>query len=151
MITIKKKLTLPEYRERKEVYETLGYKEISVEPVSDLYVRVTYEVDNEDPYYPTIRRLEKKLYRKGPLFFPVILMVLISFGLLSTFVVLLAKEGENFDLLSNSLAFLLPAFIVLALDVLYTLFYFSMNKKIMEESPLSKEDITSIVNRIRNK
>ena len=151
MITIKKKLTLPEYRERKEVYETLGYKEISVEPVSDLYVRVTYEVDNEDPYYPTIRRLERKLYRKGPLFFPVILMVLISFGLLSTFVVLLAKEGENFDLLSNSLAFLLPAFIVLALDVLYTLFYFSMNKKIMEESPLSKEDITSIVNRIRNK
>ena len=151
MITIKKKLTLPEYRERKEVYETLGYKEISVEPVSDLYVRVTYEVDNEDPYYPTIRRLEKKLYRKGPLFFPVILMVLISFGLLSTFVVLLAKEGENFDLLSNSLALLLPAFIVLALDVLYTLFYFSMNKKIMEESPLSKEDITSIVNRIRNK
>ena len=151
MITIKKKLTLPEYRERKQVYEILGYKEVKVEEINEFKVCVTYEVDNEDPYYPTIRRLERKLYRKGPLFSPVIFMVLISFGLLSTFVVLLAKEGENFDLLTNSLAFLLPAFIVLALDVLYTIFYFSMNKRIIEESPLSKEDITSIVNRIRNK
>lgn len=151
MITVKKKLTLPEYRERKEVYETLGYKEIKVEEINDFKVCVTYEVDNEDPYYPTLRRLERKLYRKGPLFFPVILMVLISFGLLSTFVIILARDGENFDLVSNALAFLLPAFTVLALDVLYTFFYFSINKKIMEESPLSKEDITSIVNKIKNK
>lgn len=151
MITIKKKLTLPEYRERKEVYETLGYKEVKVEEINDFKVCVTYEVDNEDPYYPTLRRLERKLYRKGPLFFPVILMVLISFGLLSTFVIILARDGENFDLVSNALAFLLPAFTVLALDVLYTFFYFSINKKIMEESPLSKEDIASIVNKIKNK
>ena len=151
MITVKKKLTLPEYRERKEVYETLGYKEIKVEEINDFKVCVTYEIDNEDPYYPTLRRLERKLYRKGPLFFPVILMVLISFGLLSTFVIILARDGDNFDLVSNALAFLLPAFIVLALDVLYTFFYFSINKKIMEESPLSKEDITSIVNKIKNK
>ena len=150
MIIIKKKLTIPEYRERQEVYKTLGYKEVNVVE-KGYHAYVTYEVDETDKHYSAIRHLEKKLYRKGPLFFPVILMVLISFGLLSTFVVLLAKEGENFDLLSNSLALLLPAFIVLALDVLYTLFYFSMNKKIMEESPLSKEDITSIVNRIRNK
>ena len=151
MITIKKKLTLPEYRERKEIYETLGYKEIKVEEISDIKVRVTYEVDNEDPCYPTIRRLERKLYRQGPPFWPVIIMVLIAFALLSTFVVLLAKEGEKFNLLANSLAFLLPAFTVLALDVLYTIFYFSINKKIIEESPIYKSDIASIVQKIRNK
>lgn len=151
MITIKKKLTLPEYRERKEIYETLGYKEVKVEEISDLKVRVTYEVDNDDPCYPTIRRLERKLYRQGPPFWPVILLVFIAFGLLSTFVVLLAKQGDKFDLLTNALAFLLPAFTVLALDVLYTFFYFSANKRILEESPLYKNDIASIVQRIRNK
>ena len=151
MITIKKKLTLPEYRERKEIYATLGYKEVKVEEISDIKVRVTYEVDNEDPCYPTIRRLERKLYRQGPPFWPVIIMVLIAFGLLSTFVVLLAKEGEKFNLLANALGLLLPAFMVLALDVLYTIFYFSINKKIIEESPIYKSDIASIVQKIRNK
>ena len=78
-------------------------------------------------------------------------MVVAAFALLSTFVVLLAKEGEKFNLLDNSLAFLLPAFALLAADVIYTFFYFSINKKIIEEAPLNKEDITSIVNKIRNK
>lgn len=151
MIKVKKTLTLPEYRERKSVYETLGYKEIEVKEISDFKVQVTYEVDNEDHYYPTLRRLERKLYRKGPPFFPVIIMVLVSFVLLSIFVVLLAKEGENFDLLSYSLSLLLPAFLVLLADVLYTYFYFSINKKIIEEAPIYKRDIASIVNRIRNK
>ena len=151
MITIKKKMTLPEYRERKGIYEALGYKEVKVEEISELKVRVTYEVDETDECYPTIRKLERKLYRKGPPFSPVIIMVVIAFALLSTFVVLLAKEGENFNLLDNSLAFLLPAFALLAADVIYTFFYFYLNKKIIEEAPLNKEDITSIVNKIRNK
>ena len=106
MITIKKKLTLPEYRERKEIYETLGYKEVRVEEISDLKVRVTYEVDNDDPCYPTIRRLERKLYRQGPPFWPVILLVFIAFGLLSTFVVLLAKQQQR--ILKWNLLRLLP-------------------------------------------
>ena len=151
MITVKKKLTLPEYRERKEVYEILGYKEKEVKKISDFKVVVTYEIDNEDHYYPTLRILEKKLYRKGPPFFPVIIMVLMSFVLLSCFVVLLAKEGENFDLLSRSLSFLLPGFLILFADVLYTAFYFAINKKIIEEVPIYKRDIASIVNSIRNK
>ena len=151
MIRIKKKLTLPEYRERKEVYELLGYKEVEVKEISDFKVIVTYEVDNEERCYPTIRRLERKLYRKGPPFFPVIIMVLVSFILLSTFVILLAKEGENFSLLTYALSLLLPAFAVLAADVLYTIFYFNINKKIIEEVPIYKRDIASIVNSIRNK
>ena len=151
MVTFKKKLTLPEYRERKEIYKTLGYKEIKVEEISDFKVRVTYEADDKDPCYPTIRRLERKMYRQGPSFWPVIVMVLMAFGLLSTFVILLAKEGEKFDLVSNALAFLLPAFTILALDVLYTILYFSINKKIIEESPIYKSDVASIVEKIRNK
>ena len=144
-------MTLPEYRERKPIYEALGYKEVKVEDVSDYKVRVHYEFDENDPHYAEIRRLDRKLYRKGPMFFPVILLVAIAFALLSVFVVLLAKEGEKFDLLSNALSYLLPAFIVLAADVIYTFFYFAINKKIIEEAPLNKEDITTIVNKIRNK
>ena len=151
MITIKKKMTLPEYRERKGIYEALSYKEVKVEEISEFKVRVTYEVDDTDECYPTIRKLERKLYRKGPPFSPVIIMVVVAFALLSTFVVLLAKEGKDFSLVDNALAFLLPAFALLAADVIYTFFYFSINKKIIEEAPLNKEDITSIVNKIRNK
>ena len=151
MIKLKKKMTLPEYRERKGIYEALGYKEVKVEEISDFKVRVTYEVDETDECYPTIRKLEKKLYRKGPPFSPVIIMVVVAFALLSTFVVLLAKEGKDFNLVDNALAFLLPAFALLAADVIYTFFYFSINKKIIEEAPLNREDITSIVNKIRNK
>lgn len=151
MVTIKKKMTLPEYRERKGIYEALGFKEISVEDISQYKVRVTFEIDETDPCYPEIRKIERKLYRKGPPFSPVVILVAISFILLSIFVVLLAKEGEKFDLVRYSLGFLLPAFACLALDVVYTFFYFHLNKKIIEEAPLNKEDITSIVNKIRNK
>ena len=151
MITLKKKMTLPEYRERKEIYEALGYKEVKVENISELKVCVTYEVDETDECYPTIRKLDRQLYRKGPLFFPVIIGIVICFVLLSIFVVLLAKEGKEFDLVANSLAFLLPAFTTLLFVVIYTFLYFSINKKIIEQAPLNREDITSIVNKIRNK
>ena len=151
MVTIKKKMTLPEYRERKEVYEALGYKEVKKEDISDYKVRVYYEFDENDPHYHEIRKLDRHLYRKGPMFFPVIVLVAISFILLSVFVILLAKEGESFDLTSNAIAYLLPAFLCLGADVVYTILYFQINKKIIEEAPLNKEDITSIVKKIRNK
>ncbi len=151
MVTLKKKMTLPEYRERKSVYEALCYKEVKVEDVNEYKVLVTFEIDENDPHYPEIRRLERKLYRKGPMFFPVILLLVVSFVLLSVFVVFLAKEGENFDLTKYAVSLLLPAFLFLALDVVYTFIYFHLNKRIIEEAPLNKEDITSIVNKIRNK
>lgn len=150
MIRIKKKLTLPEYRERKSVYETLGYKEISVVE-KGYHAIVTFEVDETDKHYPAIKHLEKKLYRKGPSFFPVILFVGISFVLLSIFVIFMAVEGEHFNLIANALGFLIPAFVSLALAVVYTYLYISINKRIVEESPYLKANLSSIVDSIKNK
>lgn len=150
MIRIKKKLTLPEYRERKSVYETLGYKEISVEE-KGYHAIVTFEVDETDKHYPAIKHLEKKLYRKGPSFFLVILFVGISFVLLSIFVIFMAVEGEHFNLIANALGFLIPAFVSLALAVVYTYLYISINKRIVEESPYLKANLSSIVDSIKNK
>lgn len=150
MIRIKKKLTLPEYRERKSVYETLGYKEISVVE-KGYHAIVTFEVDETDKHYPAIKHLEKKLYRKGPSFFPVILFVGISFVLLSIFVIFMAVEGERFNLIANALGFLIPAFVSLALAVVYTYLYISINKRIVEESPYLKANLSSIVDSIKNK
>lgn len=150
MIRVKKKLTLPEYRERKEVYELLGYKEISLEE-KGYKVIVTYEIDETDKHYSAIRHLEKKLYRKGPSFLPVILFVGIAFLLLSLFVIFMAFKKDAFDLVSNALGFLLPAFVSLALAVIYTYLYFNINKRIIEESPYLKANLPSIVNSIKNK
>lgn len=150
MIRVKKKLTLPEYRERKEVYELLGYKEVSLEE-KGYKVIVTYEIDETDKHYSAIRHLEKKLYRKGPSFLPVILFVGIAFLLLSLFVIFMAVKRDQFDLLSNALGFLIPAFVSLALAVVYTYLYFNINKRIIEESPYLKANLSSIVNSIKNK
>ena len=150
MIRVKKKLTLPEYRERKEVYELLGYKEVSLEE-KGYKVIVTYEIDETDKHYSAIRHLEKKLYRKGPSFLPVILFVGIAFLLLSLFVIFMAVKRDQFDLLSNALGFLIPAFVSLALAVIYTYLYFNINKRIIEESPYLKANLSSIVNSIKNK
>ena len=149
MINLKKKMSLPEYRERQEIYKTLGYKEVNVEKTSEYKVIVTFEVDETDPYYPQIRKLEKKLYRKGPSFLPVMVFVGISFLLLSLFVIFLARDGDKFDLLTNGLAYLLPAFLSLFLAVIYTYLYFTINKKIIEETPYLKENLKEIVQKIR--
>ena len=150
MITVKKKLTLPEYRERKEVYKTLGYTEISMEE-KGYHAIVTYEIDETDKHYPAIKHLERKLYRKGPSFFPVILFVAISFTLLSLFVIFYAIQGNQFNLIANALGFLIPAFTSLALAVVYTYLYISINKRILEESPYLKANLSSIVDSIKNK
>ena len=150
MIRVKKKLTLPEYRERKEVYELLGYKEISVEEKGYKAI-VTYEIDETDKHYSAIRHLEKKLHRKGPPFLPVIVFVGIAFLLLSLFVIFMAFKKDAFDLVSNALGFLLPAFVSLALAVVYTYLYFNINKRIIEESPYLKDNLSSIVDSIKNK
>ena len=150
MIYIKKKLTLPEYRERQDVYKTLGYKEVSVEE-KGYHAIVTFEVDETDKHYSAIRHLEKKLYRKGPSFIPVILFVGIAFTLLSIFVILMAVQGDKFNLLANALGFLIPAFTSLALAVVYTYLYFYINKRIIEESPYLKANLSSIVDSIKNK
>ena len=150
MITVKKKLTLPEYRERKEVYKTLGYKEISMVE-KGYHAIVTYEIDETDKHYPAIKHLERKLYRKGPSFLPVILFVGISFIFLSIFVIFMAVQGSQFNLIANALGFLIPAFVSLALAVIYTYLYISINKRIIEEAPYLKANLSSIVDSIKNK
>lgn len=148
MITVKKKMTMPEYRERKSVYETLGYKEVKVEE-KGYKVVAYYEVDETDKHYPEIAKLERKLYRKGPPFFPVMIFVGIAFILLSVFVIILARDGAHFNLTANALAYLLPAFTSLALAVIYTALYFSINKRIIDEGPYLRENLSSIVKKIK--
>ena len=147
---IKKKMTMPEYRERKSTYDLLGYKEVSVED-KGYKVIVTYEVDENDKHYPQLKRLERKLFRKGPPFFPVMIFVGISFVLLSVFVIILARDGQSFDLTSNALSYLLPAFTSLALAVVYTILYFYINRRIIEETPYLRDNLASIVKKIKDK
>ncbi len=152
MYTRKVKLTIPQYRERKEIYEAFGYKEIKhVE--KGFYVHLTLEIDDDAPKYYELRQYEKGLYRRGPIFLPVIILVVFAFVLLSVFVIRLAqsrKDGE-FDLLSNALSLLLPAFAILVLDVIYTYFYYSINKKILERGVPTKAEILEDIEKIKNK
>ena len=150
MITVKKKMTIPEYRERKPMYELLGYKEVSVE-TSDYKTVVTMEIDETDKHYPELMKVERRIFRKGPPFFPVMIFVALSFVLLSVFVILLARDGDHFDLTSNALSYLLPAFVSLALAVAYTIIYFSLNKKIIEETPDLIKNLDIVVEEIRKK
>ena len=150
MIKRKIKLTVPQYRERKEIFDALGYKEVSLVE-KDLYCFVTQEIDESDPKYPTMRRFEKNLYRKGPTFLPIIILVFIAFTLLSCFAIFLAAEKDKFDLVSNALYFLLPAFMFLGADVIYTYFYFKINRRIIEQGHPTKADVLKAIEELKNK
>ena len=150
MITVKKKMTIPEYRERKKMYELLGYKEVEVKN-SDYKTVVTLEIDETDKHYPELMKVERRLFRKGPPFFPVMIFVALSFVFLSVFVIILARDGEHFDLTSNAFSYLLPAFLSLAAAVIYSILYFSINKKIIDETPELVDNLDVIVEEIRKK
>lgn len=150
MITKTKRMTIPEYRERKEIYELLGYKEVSYKE-KGIHCFVKMEIDNNNKYYGKMMNLEHQIYRKGPPFFPIFIFIGLSFALLSTFVILLAqswRDKTTFDLTTNALIFLLPAFASLLGTVIYTYFYFGINKQIVESKTLSKEEIKVLVNHI---
>lgn len=144
MISKKVKLTIPQYRERKEIFEALGYKEVSCIE-KGIYAHVKYEIDENQPHYQELRQFEKTLFKKGPTFAPIILLVVVAFVFLSVFVILLAQQKSDFDLVANAVSFLLPAFICLLLDVIYTYFYFTINKRIIERGPQSKADILKTI------
>ena len=153
MVVVKKKFTIPEYREKKEIYEALGFKEKKVTE-KGLYAYVFFKLNEKDPHYTELRKLEKDIYRKGPPFFPIILFVVAAFVFLSTFVIILAqslKTDKNFDLLTNALSYLLPAFIFLGASAVYSYFYFMINKKIIEKGTTTKEEIMQIINKIKEK
>ena len=73
---------------------------------------------------------------------------------ISVFVIMLGesvKDGTKFDLVGNSLSYLLPAFIVLFLDVVYTFIYFKIHRRLIEKGSLSKEFIYEKVEEIKNR
>ena len=150
MKTKKIKLTIPEYRERKDVFLALGYKEVDYKE-KDFKAYITLEIDENEPHYNELHQFEKRLYQKGPSFYPILLFVVASFVFLSIFVILFAQQKGSFDLVTNALGFLLPAFIFLLLDVIYTYFYFSINKKIIERGHPNKEAILKDIESIKQK
>ena len=150
MIRKKAKLTIPQYRERKEIIEAIGYKEINYIE-KGYYAKITLEIDENEPHYQELHELEKKLYAKGPSFAPIIFLVIIAFTLLSVFVILLAEQKSGFDLVSNALSFLLPAFTCLLADVIYTYFYFTINKRIIDRGVPKKDEILKMIEEIKSK
>lgn len=153
MIYKKRKMTIPQYREKKELFELFGYKEESYEE-KGIYAYVTLSIDENSKNYASLRKLENQIYRKGPPFFPIILFVAVAFILLSFFVIYLAisiKDKTPFDLVSYSFGFLFPAFACLLGCVIYTYFYFSINRRLVEKGQLTKEQIIDLVNNFKNK
>ena len=152
MITKIKKFSIPEYREKKAIYEVLGYKEISYKE-KGINCIVKMQIDDKENNYHALRKLEHEIFPKGPSFIPIILLVVISFVLISLFVIMLGesvKDSTKFDLVGNSLSYLLPAFIILFLDVVYTFIYFKIHRRLIEKGSLSKEFIYEKVEEIKN-
>ena len=149
MIRKNVRLTIPKYREREDIFKALGYREIRYIE-KGIHTYATLEIDENEPHYYELRKYERTLFAKGPSFAPILLLVIVAFTLLSVFVVLFAKQKGDFDLVTNALAFLLPAFICLFLDVIYTYFYFTINKRIIEKGGyLTKDQILEQINEIK--
>lgn len=151
MVRKKVKITIPQYRERKEIFEALGYKEVSYRE-KGIYSYVELEIDENEPHYAELMSFERGLYRRGPTFLPIIILVILAFALLSVFVIRLAQaRGGEFDLIVNALSFLLPAFTLLLLDVIYTYFYYSVNKKILDRGVPNKQAILESIEEIKKR
>ena len=152
MITKTKKFTIPEYREKKAIYEVLGYKELSYQE-KGINCIVKMQIDEKETNYHELRKLEHEIFPKGPSFVPIILLVIVAFVFISVFVIMLGRsvrDGTSFDLIDNFLEFLLPAFIILFLDVVYTFIYFKIHRRLIEKGSLTKEFIYEKVEEIKN-
>ncbi len=148
----KLKFSIPEYREKKPAYLKMGYKEIEYKE-KGINAIVTLEIEETKEHYYKLRELENLLNRKGPPFLPILIMVIIAFGLLATFTIFIArslKYGLEFDLLSNALGYLLPAILFLTLDTVYTIFYFKINNKIITAYRPTPEEFDDLVDKIKN-
>ena len=151
MINRTRRFTVPEYREKKEIYELLGFKEVSVKE-KGIYAYVKFQIDETSKHYHQLTKLEKQIYPKGPTFLPIILFVFGAFTLLSIFVVLFVKsvhDKTDFDYIGNVLSFFIPSFALLLADVIYTYFYFKIHRSIIERGQLSKEQIIEMVKKIK--
>ena len=147
------RFTIPEYKEKKELYRLLGYQEYYVKE-KGYKVIVTYQIDTTKEKYREIKKVAKMVDSKGPVFYPIILLMFVSFILLSTFVIILADaiwNGTEFNVLVNCLSFVLPAFVTFLVNAIYAYFYFIINQKIMLYGKVSKEDIEARMKEINNK
>lgn len=153
MIYRKKKMTIPQYRARKEIFDLFGYKEEKYVEKGQ-YAYVTFSLDENSKNYFELRMLEKKVFKKGPPFFPIFIFVGTAFVLLSIFAVYLAisvRYKTPFDLGDYSLGFLVPAGSCLLGCVIYTIFYFKINQKIVEKGVPSEEELAKMVHEITKK
>ena len=151
MVIRKRKFTIPEYREQKEIYELLSYKEIDKKE-KGIYYHVTFQIDETSKNYHKLKAIERQVYPKGPPFLPIILFVVGAFVLLSIFIVLFVKsinDKTNFDYVGNVLSFFIPAFSLLLADVIYTYFYFKIHRAIIDRGRLSKEQIIELVQKVK--
>lgn len=151
MITRIRRFRIPEYREKKEIYELLGYKEVSVKE-QGTHVFVKFEIDETSKNYHKLKKIEEQMHPRGPTFLPIILFVFGAFILLSIFIVLFVKsvkDNTDFDFLGNVLAFFVPAFTLLLADVIYTYFYFKIHQAIIDRGQLTKEQIIEMVAKIK--
>lgn len=146
------RFSIPEYREKKPLYELLGYKETNYREYGT-HAYVTFEVDETYKHYRELAKIEKSLNVKGPIFLPIILFVVIAFVLLSIFVLRIGqsiKNGEDFDLVGNALGFLIPAFTFMLADVVYTYLYFQINRRLIARGKPTIEEIKFRVEEIKN-
>ena len=150
MIRKKIKLKTPIYSERKEVFEALGYKEVAYIE-KNKKACVTLEIDENSPHYHELRKFEKTLYPSGPVFYPILLLVAISFTLLTVFVILFTTQRQNFDLVTNALSFLIPSGIFLLASMIYSYIYYKLNMRIILKGHPNKESILKAIEAIKSK
>ena len=146
----KLKFYIPEYQEKLIIFETLGYEELEYQE-KGIKCKVTFNIPGDKQRVRRLRQIERLYMRKGPSFIPIILMALLSFVLLSLFVIFLAiaiKDGKPFDLNANAVGYLLPAFFFLALDTVYTAIYFKIHNLILHQEKPSIEDLKRLVESI---
>lgn len=73
------KLTIPQYREREDIFKALGYREIRYNE-KGIHAYVTMEIEDNSPYYSELREYERTLFAFMSSFFS-LLFNLFSFNL----------------------------------------------------------------------
>ena len=150
---IKKVFEISEYREKKELYEACGYKEVVYKEKSGIHCYVTFEADKNMPHYKELKQVANSLKKKGPPFFPTLIFVAIAFALLTVFLLNLISNIHNktqFDV-NNIFYYVIPAGASLLVAVIYTIYYFHKNQEILLEQPLTKEEILKKIEDIKQK
>ena len=146
------KFTIPEYREKKSAYLKMGYVEMDYHE-KGVNAYVDLEINETPKRYRELKKLEVYLNKKGPTFWPILILVSAAFALLVIFTIIAARairDGIDFDFTANAIAFIVPAGILLLADTIYTFFYFKINQRIMDRYNPTIEEFDEMVDKIRN-